>query len=102
VRQDIIIGEMARQGWRTAMVLNVTRPEGNLANAKPLDLVAIGQSGVLPGRELIINRGDLVQPIDDVLVDHRGGIAPTLSASSRKSVASVDIVVFGSVSSISC
>ena len=68
---------MARQGWRTAMVLNVTRPEGNLANAKPLDLVAIGQSRVLPGRELIIKRGNLVQSIDDLFVDHRSGIAPS-------------------------
>jgi hypothetical protein len=42
-----------------------------------LDLVAISQSGVLPGRELIIERGDLVQPIDDLLVDHRSCIAPS-------------------------
>lgn len=59
------------------MVLDVTRPEGNLANAKPLDLVAIGQSSVLPGRELVIERGDLVQPIDDLFIDHRSGIAPS-------------------------
>ena len=50
------------------MVSNVTRPEGKLANAKPLDLVAIGQSGVLPGRELIIKRGNLVQSIDDLFL----------------------------------
>ena len=49
----------------------------NLANAKSLDLVAIGQSGVLPGRELVIERGDLVQAIDNLLVDNRSGIAPS-------------------------
>jgi hypothetical protein len=31
----------------------------------------------LPGRELIIERGDLVQPIDDLLVDHRSCMAPS-------------------------
>ena len=59
------------------MVVNVTRPEGMLANSKSLDLVAIGQSSVLPGRELVIERGDFVQPINDLPVDHRGCIAPS-------------------------
>ena len=57
------------------MVSNVTRPEGKPGKCKLLDLIAISQSGVLPGRELIIERGDLVQPIDDLFVDHRSRIA---------------------------
>jgi hypothetical protein len=39
------------------------------------DLVAIGRSRILPGRKLVIERGDLVQPIDDLFVGHRGCIA---------------------------
>jgi hypothetical protein len=38
-------------------------------------LVAIGRSGVLPRRELIIQRGDLVQPIDDLFVGRCGCVA---------------------------
>jgi hypothetical protein len=38
-------------------------------------LVAIGRSRVLPRRELVIQRGDLVQPIDDLFVGHRGCVA---------------------------
>ena len=82
------------------MVLDVTRPEGKLANAKPLDLVAIGQSSVLPGRELVIERGNLVQPIDDLFIDHRSGIAPSPFCFLPEEPASVEIVVFGNVSSI--
>jgi hypothetical protein len=37
-------------------------------------LVAIGRYRVLPGRELVIERGDLVQPIDNPFVDHRSGV----------------------------
>jgi hypothetical protein len=59
------------------MVSKLRGRKENLASAKLLDLVAISQSGVLPGRELIIERGDLVQPIDDLLVDHRSCIAPS-------------------------
>jgi hypothetical protein len=42
---------------------------------KALDLVAIGRSKVLPSRKLLIERGDLVQPIDDLFVGHRGSVA---------------------------
>jgi hypothetical protein len=31
----------------------------------------------LPRRKLVIERGDLVQPIDEPLVTHRGGVATT-------------------------
>ena len=40
-----------------------------------LDLVAIGRSRVLPGRELVIQRSYLVQPIDDLFLGHRGCVA---------------------------
>src|SRR5207245_769567 len=43
-----------------------------LQRRKALDSIAIGRSRVLPGRELVIERGDLVQPIDDLFVGHRG------------------------------
>ena len=36
------------------------------STGKALDLVAIGRSRVLPGRELVIQRSYLVQPIDDL------------------------------------
>jgi hypothetical protein len=72
-----------------------------LGRWKALDLVAIGRSRALPSRELVIERGDLVQPIDDLLVSHRGCVATSpfrLFAEER--MASVETVVFGSFSSV--
>jgi hypothetical protein len=43
--------------------------------SKTLALVTIGRSRVLPGRELFIERGDLVQTVDNRFISHRGGIA---------------------------
>ena len=42
-------------------------------------LVAIGWSRVLPGGELVIQRGNLVQPIDDLFVSHRRCVATSPS-----------------------
>ena len=44
----------------------------NLAN---VCLIAIGRYKVLPSRELVIERGDLIQPIDNPFVGHRGCVA---------------------------
>ena len=38
------------------------------STGKALDLVPIGRSRVLPGRELVIQRSYLVQPIDDLFL----------------------------------
>jgi hypothetical protein len=56
----------------TASSLEEVRPS---STGKALDLVAIGRSRVLPGRELVIQRGYLVQPIDDLFLGHRGCVA---------------------------
>ena len=47
----------------------------NAEHAYALDSVAIGRSRVLPGRELVIERGNLVQPFDDRFVGHRSCVA---------------------------
>src|SRR5437762_5071911 len=46
-----------------------------LGHRKAPDSVAIGWSRVVPDRELVIECGDLVQPIDDPFVGHRGCVA---------------------------
>ncbi|HWZ67933.1 MAG TPA: hypothetical protein VNW89_08900 [Stellaceae bacterium] len=66
-----------------------------------MGLFAVGWSGVLFGGELVIARGDLVQPIDDFFVSHCGCVAASPFRFLAESVASVVIVVFGSVSSMS-
>jgi len=47
----------------------------NAEHAYALDSVAIGRSRVLPGRQLVIERGNLVQPFDDRFVGHRSCVA---------------------------
>lgn len=46
-----------------------------MAPGRAFDLIAIGRSTVSPGREFVIRRGNLVQPIDDRFFGHRGCIA---------------------------
>ena len=70
-------------------------------STKPLDLVAVSPSEALPGREFVIKRGNLVQPIDNLFVGHRRCVATSPFRRLAKSVASVETVVFGSVSCMS-
>jgi hypothetical protein len=55
----------------------------------------------LPGGELVIQRGYLVQPIDDLFLGHRGCVATSSFRFLPESVASVEAVVFGSLSFMS-
>ena len=63
-------GDTGPLRWKTS--LEEVRPS---STGKALDLVAIGRSRVLPGREFVIQRGYLVQPIDDLFLGHRGCVA---------------------------
>jgi hypothetical protein len=47
----------------------------NWARTQRLGLLAVGAPEALPGRELVIERGNLVQPVDDLFVCHRGRVA---------------------------
>src|SRR5262249_20618107 len=40
-----------------------------------IDLVAVSRPKVLADREFVIDGGDLVQPVDDLFVRHRGRVA---------------------------
>jgi hypothetical protein len=71
------------------------------AGSYALDSVAVSRPRVLSRREFVIERGDLVQPIDDLFVGHCGRVATSPFRFLAESVASVETVVFGSISSIS-